>query len=219
MKKRVFKIFSFLIIAVLTMAQVEVNHDPKAKAILDGVSAKTKTHKAVSVSFTYSMENIKDDIYETQEGSLLLYGDRYNLKLAGQEIICDGSTLWTYIQDAEEVQVSEPEYEEGTLSPNNIFTIYEKGFKYKYIKEEQKDGRTMQIINLYPIKANEKPYHTIKLAIDKSKKQIQMITVVGKEGDNYIYDIIKFTSNPTTKDSDFKFNIVDHPGVELVDLR
>ena len=63
----------------------------------------------------------------------------------------------------------------------------------------------MQIINLYPVKANEKPYHTIKLSIDKSKKQIQMITIVGKEGDNYIYDIISFTANPTTKDSDFKF--------------
>ena len=77
----------------------------------------------------------------------------------------------------------------------------------------------MQIIKLYPIKANEKPYHTIKLAIDKSKKQIQMITIVGKEGDNYIYDIIKFTSNPSFKESDFKFNVADHPGVEFVDLR
>ena len=77
----------------------------------------------------------------------------------------------------------------------------------------------MQIINLYPVKANEKPYHTIKIAVDKSKKQIQTITVVGKDGDNYIYDIINFTANPKIKDSDFKFDKASHPGVELVDLR
>ena len=125
MEKRILNTIAFLFIAVLIMAQGEPDHDPKAKAILDGVSAKSRTHQAVSVRFTYSMENIRDDIYETQEGSLLLKGEQYKLKLAGQEIICDGSTLWTYLPDAEEVQISEPEYEEGTINPSNIFTIYE----------------------------------------------------------------------------------------------
>jgi len=217
MQKRTLNIIAFLLIAIFGFAQGEP--DKKAKAILDGVSAKTKTHKAVNVKFTYSMENIKDDIHESQEGSLLLRGEQYNLKLAGQEIICDGANLWTYLPDAEEVQISEAEYEQGSLSPSNIFTIYEEGFKYKYVKEIQKNGKTLQVINLYPIEANEKPYHTIKLHIDKTEKQIQMITIVGKDGDNYIYDIISFMANPKILDSDFKFDKASHPGVEIVDLR
>ena len=66
----------------------------------------------------------------------MLKGDKYKLEIAGQEIICNGNTLWTFIKDAEEVQVNEPEYEEGSINPANIFTVYENGFKSFLIKNE-----------------------------------------------------------------------------------
>ena len=210
---------------VLIMCYLGVNgqtagdHDPKAKAILDGVSAKTKTYTAMNIAFKYSMDNKQDNIHESQEGTLLLKGKSYRLKMAGTEMYSDGKTLWTYLVDDEEVQISEPQYEEGTLSPTNIFTIYEKGFKYQYVKEETKDGRTIQLINLFPEDADSKPYHTIKLRVDKAKKQIYSIAIIGKEGDDYTYTILKLDANPKTTLADFKIDKAKHPDVEVIDLR
>ena len=214
-----------IFIAVVILSSFGVNstqaqdQDPKAKAILDGVSAKNKTYSSVEIKFQFMMDNKQDDIHESQEGNLLLKGESYKLEMSGAVIYCDGTTQWNHLVESEEVQMTEPEYEEGTLTPTNIFTIYEKGFKYQYVKEEVKDGKTVQLIKLFPEAADDKPYHTINLFVDKVKKQLHSIVVVGKEGDDYTYKVLKLTPNPTTTALDFKFDSAKNPEVEVIDLR
>jgi len=217
MKRILFTSVLLLLTPILLFAQDD--YDPKAKAILDEVSKKTKTYTSLKVKFEYIMENIKEDIRESQIGELTLKGTMYKLKISGQEVFSNGKTMWTYIEDADEVQINEPETKEGSISPSNIFTIYEKGFKYKYSKEITVDGKIMQVINLFPEKAGEKSYHTIKLYVDKVKKQIASIRIKGKEGDDYIYKVMDLKTNFPIKDSDFTFNTADYPGIEVVDLR
>lgn len=189
--------------------------DPKAKAVLDKLSAKNKTYTSIKASFEYILDNAADDIHESQTGSLLVSGDKYKLKIAGQEIINNGKTVWTYIADADEVQISNvsEDEEEGLVNPAQIFTIYEKGFKYKFSGEE---GNT-QTINLYPENANEKNYHTIQLLVDKTKTQITSIVIKSKDGNTYTYKLTKFEPNVATTDSDFNFD-TSKVG-DVIDLR
>ncbi|MFH1319102.1 MAG: outer membrane lipoprotein carrier protein LolA [Bacteroidota bacterium] len=200
-------------------AQTQGDIDPKAKAILDEVSARTKSYTSIKAEFIYTLENKVDNITDSQEGALLIKGDKYKLDISGQEIISDGKTRWTYLKDVQEVQISEQEDDEGTISPANIFTIYEKGFKYRFFKEETIDGKSVQLINLYPVDAKEKPYHTIQLTIDKNKKQLVTIKILSKDGNDYIYKINKFTTNLPVEESQFTFKPSDHPDVEVIDLR
>ena len=209
----------FLFFTCYCLAQPEGDIDSKAKIILDEVSVKTKSYTSIKAEFTFSMENKADNISESQEGTLLLKGEKYRLEIAGQEIISDGKTVWTYLKDAGEVQINEPEYEEGAINPTNIFSIYEEGFKYRFFKEEIQDGRSVQLINLYPVNANEKSFHTIRLSIDKNKKQLITIEIFGKEGNTYTYEIKKFSTNLTVEDSHFRFKPSSHPDVEVIDLR
>ena len=202
-----------------TESYSQPDHDPRAKAILDEVSKKTRSYKVILVNFTYTMENKKENISDSQQGEMLLSGKKYRLKIAGQVIFSDGKTMWTYMEEAQEVLINEQETEEGSISPTNIFTIYEKGFKYQFHKEEQMDGKTVQIINLYPEKPKEKSFHTIRLYVDKAKKQLYKIKIFGREGDDYLYKIDKMELNPVAKDSDFTFDTAAHPDVEVVDLR
>ena len=204
---------------LLPFVNIAQDQDPVAKDILHKLSAKTKEYTSIKATFVYSMENKKENISESQKGVLLLKGEMYKLDISGQEIISNGSTLWTFIKDADEVQVSIPEYDEGTISPSNIFTIYESGFKYKFHKEETIDGVVQQQINLYPEDANEKSYHTIRLFVDKLKMEISSICIMGKEGDDYIYTIEEFKSNISVSDSDFTFDSSKYPDVEVIDLR
>jgi len=58
----------------------------------------------------------------------LLYvkGNKYKVQVKNQEVISDNKTVWTYIKDANEVQVNDYEPDENSITPSQIFTIYEK---------------------------------------------------------------------------------------------
>ncbi len=213
-------LFFLLIFAIESATAQKETIDEKAKGILNELSKKTRAYNSIKAEFDYSIENIKEKISETKKGSLTLKKEKYKFSIAGQEIVSDGKTLWTYIKDAGEVQIDnapDSNKVDNSLSPTNIFTVYEKGFKYKWEKEEVREGKTMHIINLYPIKANEKPYHTIKLFIDKNAMEINTVLVLNKDGGKYTYHLTKFETNLPLKDGDFIFDT--SRAKEIIDLR
>ncbi len=220
--KRIFTLlWSLTVVAVLT-AQTDVSNttpqDPKAKAVLDKLSAKTKSYKSMSAGFEYKLENKEAGIDETQKGSILLKGEKYKLNLAGQEVVCNGKTVWTYIEDAEEVQITDnDEEDEEGLSPSKLLTIYEKGFKYKYDKEQTIGGVLVHTIYLYPMKPGEKNYHTIILNVNKAKSQVHSMVVKSKDGNLYTYTLSNFVADRAISDDTFNFKTPD--GVEEIDLR
>jgi outer membrane lipoprotein carrier protein len=81
-----------LFIAIILMMVIPVfsqTKDAKAIALLDEVSAKTKSYKSIRAEFSYTMENKQAKINEVKTGTLSLSGNKYRLKAAGQEVICD----------------------------------------------------------------------------------------------------------------------------------
>lgn len=193
----------------------------KAKKILDEVTAKTKKYTSINAHFIFSVENKDKKVNEKQEGDIMVKGNKYKLVLKNQTIFCDGKTIWTYLKDANEVQINSVSQreEEDKITPNNIFTIYEKGFKYEFVKEEGKGAAAVQVINLFPLDPKKKAYHTATLYIDKTKKQINKIVVKGKDGNISTYTVKNFKTNENLADDMFAFNKANYPGVETVDLR
>lgn len=196
--------------------------DQKAKNILDELSKKTKSYNTMKAEFEYRMFSESDGIDEVQQGSLISKGNKYHLNIAGQEIISDGKTVWTVLSDAEEVQVNnvpEETEEADFVSPNSILTLWEKGFKYQFEASGKLDGRSVEIIKLFPIKSDEKSFHTIRLFVREDKSAIEKIEIKGKDGTDYIYTIKKFESNPTVADKTFTFSVKEHPNFDVIDLR
>jgi outer membrane lipoprotein-sorting protein len=217
MKKIMIILSAFL---ALNIANAVAQDDAKAKAILDEVSAKNKTYASIKASFSYNLENKDAKINETQEGTISIKGKKYRLEIAGQEVISDGKSVWTYLKDANEVQINTAEEPAAdAITPTNIFTIYEKGFKYKFEGEKTENGKAVFVINLNPTDVKGKPYHTVKLSIDKASKQINSIKVLSKDGNNYTYTVKSFTPNAEMPESTFTFNTAKYPKVEVIDLR
>jgi len=207
---------------VLTISVLagQAQTDAKAKAILDKLSAKTKAYTSIKADFNYTLNNKSEDINETQAGSIAIKGEKYVLKIAGQEIRSDGNSIWTYLKDAEEVQITEvDEDNEDNITPTKIFTMYEKGYRHEYVKDETVNGVLTSIVNIYPLDLDDKSYHTVKLYINKAKTEITKIKILGKEGDIYTYKIKSFQPNVTISDGEFTFKASDYPGVEIIDLR
>jgi outer membrane lipoprotein-sorting protein len=121
------------------------------------------------------------------------------------------------LKDAEEVQINSipDENEEDVISPNTIFTLYEKGFKYKYVKEENGND----IINLYPNNPQDKSFHRVEIQINKTKGEIYKVTVFGKDGTDMSYTIKTFTPNIAITDDTFVYSKAKYPKYDVIDLR
>lgn len=192
--------------------------DAKAKAILDELSIKTKGYSTIKANFSYKTEKDKK-ASAAQEGTIYLKGGKYKLEIAGQEVISDGKSVWTYLKEANEVQIANLDPTDDAINPANIFTMYEKGFKYKFEGEKVEGTKTIQIITLFPTDPKTKPYHSVKLYIDKNAKQVTSLKVFAKDGNIATYTIKNFAPNSQLMDNLFNFSTAAHPKVEVIDLR
>lgn len=204
---------------MLSVCLVNAQNDAKAKAILSDVSKKFRSHNIVKVDFTYSYLNPQANTKDTQSGTLYIKSktNKFKAILPSQELISDGITQWTYLKEDKEVQVSEIDLSPNSLNPAQIFTIYEKGFKYVYTGESKVNGKIYQNIELAPLTA--KSFSKIKLRIDKANKQIAALSVYDKNGSTYTYTIKSLLPNAKISEAVFSFNPAKYPGVEVVDLR
>lgn len=209
-------ITSSLLLSLLVLTQAFAQKDPKARTILDAMSQKYQSIPAFKADFTYTMENPQEDINEGFKGKVSVKGEKYKLSMEGQEIIFDGTNVWTYLKEDQEVTVAPKEDEEGEISLSNIFTLYKNGFKYLYL--ESADGGKTDVIDLVPEDLN-KSYFKIRMQINSSNKELKTFKVFDKSGSRYIYEIISFTEDSSLKDSDFTFNTKANPGVEVIDFR
>ncbi len=208
-----------IVLALLTATQVSAQSDPEAKAILAGVSKKYRSYDVVKADFTYTIKNPQANINDSQTGVLYSKSksNKYKVAVANQEMISDGKVQWTFLKRDNEVQVNEIDNSPNSLNPAQIFTMYEKGFKYVYLGETTISGRKYQNIELAPLQTRS--FSKIKLRIDKVNKQISNIVVNDKNGSVYSYYIKSFTPNVKVSDEIFSFDAKKYPGVDVVDLR
>jgi len=202
MKKAIFiALLAFFSVHTLGQNNTDVK-DPKAKKILDQVSAKTKSYKNITAKFTYSLDNKDEDMHDSQDGEIIMKGDKYNLKMAGQEIIYDGEFVWIILREEKEANKGLPD--KDGLNPSDMFNVYKDGWKYKYIKQTTMDGVTIEIVDLVP-KDGDKSFSRVRLNIDKAKSHIKSAIFYGKDGTYYTYTLKEIKVNIELNDNVFEF--------------
>ena len=102
-------------------------NNKKALEILDKMSNLYKSMISFSSTFEYSMVNLDEDIEDSFQGKIIIKEEKYLLKIEGQEIINDGETVWTYIPELNEVNISTFEPDDQEISLNNVFDLYKEG--------------------------------------------------------------------------------------------
>lgn len=193
--------------------------DPEAKKVLDAVSAKFKTFKSVKASFALKIENAAGKVQGTKAGTIMMKGVKYRVSITGQEIFCDGTTIWTYDMAAKEVQVSVLDNSSGAITPQKLFTnFYEKDFLFMLNPEVNRAGKTYQVVELTPIDKT-KPFFKVILEVDKATKVIMATRIFEKNGNRYLYAINTMATTAVIPDDSFAFNLKKYPGVEVIDLR
>jgi len=183
-----------------------------ALEVLNQMSDKYKKMNGFTSSFTYSMNNLSENITDSFEGTISVKDEKYILLIEGQKIINDSKTVWTYLEDLNEVTISEFDPTEQEISLNNIFEIYKEGFTHKNIGEKD----DLLNIEIYP-DSDEKSYFKILFKINKSNL-LESFTVFDKSNTLFIYTINNFIEEDLDL-SLFTFIEKNYPGIEVIDFR
>jgi outer membrane lipoprotein-sorting protein len=209
-------ILTIMLMALILGAQAQ--SDTKAKSILDKVSAKTKSFTSITADFEFTMKNQAAQINETSQGKIVIQGNKYKLNIHGVEILNDGKSQWTYMPEIKEVSISDADADGGeSLNPASIFTIYEKGFNFKYKGEGTNKGKKTHLIELIPTTAGD--FTNVNLEIEQSTNQILAATMNAKDGNQYAIKINKMTTDGKYPEATFRFDPLKHSGVNVVDMR
>jgi outer membrane lipoprotein-sorting protein len=213
--KVMFNIFCVFLSVVTGFAQ---SSDPAAKKILDQASAKIKSYKSIQAIFTLQVQDAQGAPQGTKKGTINMKGSKYVVLITGQEIFCDGKTIWTYDKSANEVTITKVDPTSNTVSPQKLFTnFYDKDFLYKLNGEQKMGTKTVVEIEMTPIDKTQN-FHKVYLYVDKKSNLVTSGKMLDKSGNRYIYTINSLNGKANLSDASFMFDKSKHPGVEEVNL-
>lgn len=214
----------YLIILTLLFAGIYLGasgqEDPVAADYLNRFAQKTQQTEPFRLTFTFTTLNLQDQSESSYEGSLVIHGKKYRLKTGNSEIIFDGKTMWNYLTDVNEVNITLPDTDDHSFmtDPSQLFTGFRERFKYHFVDKQTVEGKTVVVIDLYPIDLEES-YSRIRLQISEKDLTLYSAHYFGKGGTHYIVQIHRTEPKLTLPADYFRFDPAKHPDAEIIDLR
>jgi outer membrane lipoprotein-sorting protein len=203
------------LLSLLTVAAT-AQKDPEAVRILSEFSRKATQAPSVKIDFSINAENEQDGESTTMEGTAVISGDSYRLTMADNIIWADGSAVWNYIPDANEVTITEPDPDDDSFmsKPSVLFSLYKEGYKVRLLDQNEREW----IIDLYPedIRVN---LVRIRLSIGKRLYDLKSAEYRTKDGMNVMLTAEKYDLGFRPADGYFTFRPADYKGVDIVDMR
>ncbi|MBW7847658.1 MAG: outer membrane lipoprotein carrier protein LolA [Bacteroidales bacterium] len=187
--------------------------DDLLKQLID----KTRAMKNTKIEFVYRMINTKAGINESKPGILYVNGDAYRINLDGQLVISDGKTVWTYLEDSNEVMVSNAGADDEAITPNKLLNNYSKEYKASFVNHAQNTAKGIKTIELKP--HSGKKFQKMQLGVNEDRLQLSSITLFDNGGNVFVYELNKMTTDNQIAADFFKFNPKQYPGVEEIDMR
>lgn len=180
--------------------------DRKAEEVLDkALSELSKT------------SGIRADFAGTEQGFLLLKGEKFYLNSGGIQSWYDGKTQWSYVADTEEVNISHPTQEElQAINPYLILMRYKTDFDYNYKGTQTRNGVKGHEIVLTPKHSGNR--EVIRVFISHSHQPLAI--KVEQDGRTMSeINVIKYQTNQKLEDGMFRFNKSLYPNAEIIDMR
>jgi outer membrane lipoprotein-sorting protein len=208
-------VFTTILLIVLN-AQFSFAQDSKAQGILDKLSNKMKGLKSFYIEFSASIKNSETGTNQSETGKGWVKGNKFSASYGDNTIISNGLKTWTVVKEEKSVYESDANDDEDGINPKKLMTIWESGFKNKYMKEDKLNGDAVHVIDLYPKNPSKAEYHTIVLYISKTDGELKKAIMKAKDGTVMTYSLTKFTENPDVDDSKFVFDKKKYPGYPVI---
>ncbi len=209
------KIKIVLIITLFFTLQLRAQ-EKNANKLLKKVVDKTASYKNFKAQLSYTMVNTEMNINEKKTGLLFVEGNRYRIEMEGQIIISDGKTIWTIINDSQEVMVSAADDSDESLSPTKILSTY-SDYKAKFDKSQSFRKSSLKTIDLKPKKGEK--FQKLTMVVNDKNYRLESFSIYDKDGNIFTYHIINMQTDLNLPSNTFVFSSKDYPDYEVEDMR
>ena len=200
--KKLFPIWLLMFLPFCLKAQ----NDAQATKILDKVLAVLSSNDGIRAEFVGS-----------ENGFLLLKGEKFYLNNGNIQSWYDGKTQWSYVADTEEVNISNPTQEElQAINPYFILMRYKTDYNYTYKGEQTRNGvKGHEIVLFSKHSGNQetirvfisKIFHPLAIKVEQNGRTLSEINVTSYQTDQKLVNEM------------FRFNRSLYPNAEIIDLR
>lgn len=212
MKRIVYIISSLLVYGITISAQ-------NANEILDKAASTYNHSNGITATFSMRTHSEPQNVTESFEGVIHIKGDKFTLITPDLQTWYNGETQWTYMERAEEVNISTPSGDELQLTnPAILLKSYKKGFDTAYKGESTaSNGKAAYDIVLTPKKKSD--IINITIQVEKHSGLPAGISIKMKNGISNTIHISELKKGVNQPDSFFSFKETEYPDAEIIDLR
>ena len=217
------RVLSALLIALLILPAFAQNsensvNDPEADALLEKVSDKYEKYKSAKIDYTLVIDVPETDENIEEPGKIYYKGDMFRWETDSRTVVSDGQSLWIYLKEYNEVQITYLLDDEETTRPQELFSLYETGFIYRIKETKSVQGKNCKVVEMTPIDKEEE-YFKIDVSVATANTELMETKFYYANGYRYAYQIDEYLGNLSLEDDFFTFNLDDYPGIEEYDLR
>ena len=184
------------------------NADALIRVMLDQI----KSHKNVALTFDYQISPDGKNFGETEKGKAWLQGEAYKIEMTDQQTISDGTTIWTYLIDDEEVMISNATDGEDN-TPLKLLTTLNESYVATLTGLDSKGIATVELAN------PKGQYKRVTLKINTLKTEIQSADIYMDDGSKAIVNVETMKFDEELDDKFFTFDTKKHPKVDVIDMR
>jgi len=182
---------------------------PSAASVIDKVVAAMKRHPSLDIVFSVWNNG------NSYSGSMCVAGKCFHLSTPELKVWYDGKTQWTYMPDAGEVNITEPDASElAQTNPLSILSGVERNFTFRRLKSPAGIDK----IELTPRKKTG-DFASAVLTVDVATSLPKELVLKDTKGRTTTIKIASVKGGKTKPAGAFRFSPSKFPGVEVIDLR
>jgi outer membrane lipoprotein-sorting protein len=210
------KIILAIALVLFSLPDISAQNNAKAENAITDLLSEAKS-SAIKTNFKLAISDKKDPQPMVSTGVFTLKGNKFVLEMDAMKAWFDGKTQWAYVQQNNEVSITEPTVKE--LSETNPMAIL-SGFKSKCIIRFSAKVKSAQnyCIEMIP-KIKNSDITKIDVQINKSNGNLYSIKLGNKNGGTTLLTLSNFQKGITVSDNAFVFNQARYKGVTVNDLR
>jgi len=210
------KIILAITLVLFSLQGITAQNNAQAEKAITDLLSEAKS-SAIKTNFKLVISDKKDPQPMVTTGAFTLKGNKFVLEMEAMKAWFDGKTQWAYVQQSNEISITEPTVKE--LSETNPMAIL-SGYKSKCVirfSSKVKSAQNYCIEMIPKIKNNE--IAKIDVQINKSNGNLFSIKLTNKNGGTTLLLLSNFQKGINVSDNTFVFNQAKYKGVTVNDLR
>ena len=207
-----------LLFTLFTLSLVHSQNDIRAEKLLNSVSEKIDSSETFKINFTYTLENLIENINQDSDGSIVIKDDNYLLEFMGIKQLCDSKKVYSIVPENEEIIISNIDEDESeTIKPSKLLKFYREGYLILWDKKELILEKEIQFVKLIPINSNS-DIDYLQLGIDISNNDIVKLIEIGKNKTKTILTVNQLQYDIEIDLNFFVFSEEDYPDYYIENL-